>query len=92
MVSNEIKVENTPPVLMPPFVARSLGTPPVNMPPRPGAAPSGRGGGADDGASALPALLARTRVFGTGGLSPALGTGGAPPTGPELTFVLLPSH
>jgi hypothetical protein len=78
-----------PPVFIPPFVARSFGIPPANIPPNPGAAATS-GGGAGVGASAFPALLALALRFGGGGLSPAFGTGGAPPIGPELVVVVFP--
>jgi hypothetical protein len=73
-------------------VDRNFGMPLANIPPKPGAAPVGGGGGADDGVSALPALFALAREFGTGGLNPPPGTGGAPPRGAALILEGFPNR
>lgn len=89
-LKNISKKLEIPPVLTPPLVDRNFGMPPAKIPPRPGAAPFGAGG-AEGGATALPALLALARVFGAGGLNPPPGTGGAP-TGVALPLETLPIH
>ena len=78
-------------MLTPPLVERNFGIPPAKIPPRPGAAPVGAGG-AEDRASALPALLALARVFGVGGFNPPPGTGGARPIGAALLLETFPIH
>ena len=65
--------------------------PPANMPPRPGGAALTGGVGAEATVRASLALFALALVVDTGGgLRPAVGTGGAPPTGPELLDVVFP--
>ena len=78
-------------MLTPPLADRNFGIPPANSPPRPAAAPTS-GGGAEDGASVLPALFALPRLFGGGGLNPPPGTGGAPPIGTALLVETFPTH
>ena len=78
-------------MLTPPLVDRNFGIPPAKITPRPGPAPTG-GGGAEDGASELPALLALIRAFGLGGLNPPPGIGGAPPIGAALLVETFPIH
>jgi hypothetical protein len=80
-----------PPVLIPPLVDRSLGIPPANIPPNPDppAMPGGAGAGVGGAEPTFPALLALA-LFPTtgGGLRPAFGTGGAPPTADGAAFTV----
>jgi hypothetical protein len=79
-----------PPVFIPPFVERSFGIPPAKIPPRlwPPTDTGGAGDGvAEDAEPTFPALFARALVPGLGGLKPAFGTGGAPPTAAGTGFV-----